>query len=96
MSSWATCPRTTDTRWPNSKFFSVQIQIPIPNKYLGFGYKGLDFVEIVVDYMSYKKYGQGTHCTKLGADKSAKIPKIVSAKAQKFGILMKKDFIGRP
>ena len=30
-------PRTTDTRWLNSQFFVAQIQIPIPNKYLGFG-----------------------------------------------------------
>ena len=34
---------TTDTRWLNPKFFAVQIQVTIPNKYLGFGYKGLGF-----------------------------------------------------
>jgi hypothetical protein len=50
------------------------------------------------------KNGQGTHCTKMGADKSAKntpnaskiyLPKL-SAQVQKFGILMKKGFIGHP
>ena len=35
--------RTTDTRRLNSKFFAVQIQIPIQNKCLGCGYKGLVF-----------------------------------------------------
>ena len=34
-------PRTTDTQWLNPKFFSAQIQIPIQNKYLGWGYRGL-------------------------------------------------------
>ena len=34
-------PRTTDTHWLNPLFFADQIQIPIPNKYLGVGYKGL-------------------------------------------------------
>ena len=43
--------RTTDTRRLNPKFFAaqIQIQIPIPNKYLGCGYKDLVFVEIVVE-----------------------------------------------
>ena len=36
--------RSTDTRWLNPKFFAAQIQIPIPNKYLGFCYKGLVFL----------------------------------------------------
>ena len=36
-------PRTTDTRRLNLKFFAAQIQIPLPNKYLGVGYKGLVF-----------------------------------------------------
>ena len=36
-------PRTMDTRCLNSQFFAAQIQIPIPNKYLGFGYNGLVF-----------------------------------------------------
>jgi hypothetical protein len=31
-------PQTTDTR-----FFAAQIQIPIPNEYLGLGYKGFVF-----------------------------------------------------
>ena len=32
-----------DTRRLNLKFFATQIQIPLPNKYLGVGYKGLVF-----------------------------------------------------
>jgi hypothetical protein len=36
-------PRTTDTQWLNPQFFAAQIRIPIPNKYLGSGYKGLVF-----------------------------------------------------
>ena len=55
--------RTTDTRWLNPKFFAVQIQIPIPNKYLGFGYKGLVFCR------NNGKLGQGSQSTKMGADK---------------------------
>ena len=35
---------------------------------MGFGYKGLVFVEIMV---SMGKHGQGTHCTKMGADSLA-------------------------
>ena len=35
--------RTTDTRRLNLKFFAAQIQIPLPNKYMGVGYKGLVF-----------------------------------------------------
>ena len=45
------------------------------------------------------KHGQGTHCTKRGADQSAdntpNTPKL-SAQAQKLGISMKKGFMGRP
>ena len=40
------------------------------------------------------KHGQGTHSTKMGADKSAE--NTPNAQAQMFGILMKKGFIGRP
>ena len=39
------------------------------------------------------------HSTKMGADKSGKIPQMpqnLSAQAQKFGISMKKGFVGRP
>jgi hypothetical protein len=52
--------------------------------------------------VDYGKHGQGTHSTKMGADKLFKnaCPKIylskLSAQAQKFGISMKKGFIGRP
>ena len=38
------CPRTTDTRRLNLKFFAAQIQISLPKKYLGVGYKGLGFL----------------------------------------------------
>ena len=49
-----------------------------------------------------EKHGQGTHCTKMGADESAentqKCPKInlskLSVQAQKFGISMKKASLG--
>ena len=37
-----------DTRRLNLKFFAAQIQIPLPNKYLGVEYKFLVFVEILV------------------------------------------------
>jgi hypothetical protein len=52
--------------------------------------------------VDYGKHGQGTHSTKMGADKLFKnaCPKIylskLSAQAQKFGISMKKGFIGHP
>ena len=36
--------QTTDTRMLNLKSFVAQIQIPLPNKYLGVGYKGLGFL----------------------------------------------------
>ena len=35
--------QTTDTRMLNLKSFAAQIQIPLPNKYLGVGYKGVVF-----------------------------------------------------
>ena len=44
METYWLSTRTTDTRWLNPQFFAVQIQIPIPNKYLGFEYKGLVFL----------------------------------------------------
>ena len=49
--------------------------------------------------MNNGKHGQGTHYTKMGADSSAQntqMPQNLSAQAQKFGISMKKGFIGRP
>ena len=49
-----------------SIFFAAQMQIPIPNIYLGFGFKGLVFEKIIVDQWKTWK----THSTKLGADKS--------------------------
>ena len=44
-----TKPQTTDTERLNLQFFASQIQIPIPNKYLGCAYEGLVFVEIMVE-----------------------------------------------
>ena len=55
--------RTMDTRRLNPLFFAAQIQIPIPSKYLGFGYKGVVFCG---------NNGKGTHSTKIGAYKMAK------------------------
>ena len=43
-----------------------QIQIPLPKKYLGVGYKGLVFCRNNGWIM--KKHRQGTHSTKMGAD----------------------------
>ena len=49
--------------------------------------------------MINEKHGQGTHCIQMGADKlpenTPNAPYYLSAQAQKFGILMKKGFIGR-
>ena len=61
--------QTTDTRWQNPKFFAAQIQIPIPDKYLGFRYKDLVFfVEM-----------ENMDSTQMGAYKLAKIPQNLSA-----------------
>ena len=75
----------------------AQIQISIPNKYLGCGYKGLVF------FQNNGTHGRGTHSTKMGADSLAgkypKCPKIyrpnLSAQAKKFWISMKIGLIGR-
>ena len=42
-------PRTTDTRWLTRRFIVAQSQIPVPDKYLELGFRGLAFVEIMVD-----------------------------------------------
>jgi len=43
------------------------------------------------------KHGQGIHSTNLGADKLAEnTPNVPNLSDQKFGISMKKGFIGRP
>ena len=99
--------RTTDTRWLNPKFFAAQIQIPIPNKYLGFGYKGLIFCRIngwIIEIVD-----KGLAVPKMSADKLAEntpnaqksicpncLGAQLCAQAEKFGISMKKGFIGRP
>ena len=46
--------------------------------------------------MNNGKHGQGTHCTKVGADCLAENTTNLLAQAQKFGVSMKKGFIGRP
>ena len=78
-------PRTTDTWWLNPWFFAAQIQIPIPNKYLGFGYKGLVFCR--------------NNGWLMGADKSTKstlnAPKFICP-CPKVWYFNKKCFIGRP
>ena len=82
-----------------SLIFATQIQIPIPSKYLRFEYKGLVFCRN--NGWLLEKTDKGT---KLVMDKSAKntpnAPKFICPnclqKAQKFGISMKKGFIGRP
>ena len=37
----------------NSQFFATHIEIQIPNKYLGFGYKGIVFSENNVHLLSF-------------------------------------------
>ena len=56
---------TTDTLRLYLKFFAAQIQIPLTNKYLEVGYKGLFFCR------NNGKHGQETHSTKMGADSLA-------------------------
>ena len=56
-----------NTRRLNPLFFESQIQIPIANKYLGCGHKGLVFYR----NKNNERHGQGTHCTKMGADSLA-------------------------
>ena len=53
--------RTTDTRWLNPEFFvaQIQIQIPIPNKYLGLEYKGSFFCRN--KWLINGKHEQGIH-----------------------------------
>ena len=49
--------------------------------------------------MNYRKLGQGTHCTKMGADSLAKLhqcPRIYRPKPQISGFQWKKGFFGRP
>jgi len=99
---YSTEPWTTDTRWLNPQFFAAQIQIPIPNKYLRFGYKGLVFYSNNGWLM--ENMDKGLTLPKWVLINRLKIPqnfpKIylpkLSAQAQKFGISTKKGFIGRP
>ena len=65
--------------------------MPLPNKYLGVGYKDLFFCR------NNEKHGQGTHSTKMGADSrpennpnaSKNLILKMSAQAQKFKIFEK-------
>ena len=41
---------------------------PNPNGFFGFGYKGFTFLNL---QLINRKYGQGTHSIKMGAEKSA-------------------------
>ena len=52
---------------------AAQIQIPLSDKYLGFGYKGLVFCKN--NGFNNGKHGQGTRSTKMGADKGQLILK---------------------
>jgi hypothetical protein len=54
----------------------------IPNKYLGFEYKGLVFCRNNGVINENNKHGQGTHSTKMSADKSAEN---IQNAAQHFG-----------
>ena len=54
------------------------VQIPIPNKYLGFGYKGLVFCRNSGWLM--ENMDKATHSTKMGPDKPAEN----ASNAQKF------------
>ena len=75
------------------QFFPAQIQLPLPNIAFGFGYKGLVFF-FRNNGGLMENMDQETHCTKMGADKSAKnTPNAqnifrpnLSDQAQKFGI----------
>ena len=55
--------QTLYTRWLNPQFLAAQI--PIANKYLEFGYKGLVFCTNEI-------HGQGTHSIKMSDDELAK------------------------
>ena len=80
----------------------AQFQIPIPNRYLGCGYKGLGFCRNNGWVIENMDKAQGTHCTKMCADKLAennpKCPKIylpnLSAQAKKLGFQWKKVSMG--
>ena len=64
---------------------------------MGCVYKGLVFCRN--NALDNGKHEQRTHSTKMGPDSLAEItpmPQNLSAHAQKFGISMKKGFIGRP
>ena len=57
---------TTDTRRLNLTFFAAQIQILLPNKYLGFGYKSLVFCRN--NGWLLESMDKESHSAKMGAD----------------------------
>ena len=69
-----------------AKFFATQTQIPIPIKYLGFGYKGLVFCRNDGGLM--EKTDIGNHSTKMGVDQLDKdtpnAPKFIYPKVWDF------------
>ena len=89
-----------ETQGPQNSLHELclaQIQIPIPNKYLGCGYKGLIFCR-----NNGGKHGQRTHSTKMGADKSTQntpnAPKFICSicllKPKSSGLEWKKASLG--
>ena len=64
-----TYSRTTDYGHTmlNPQFFAAQIQIPAPNKYLGFGHEDL----VCRNNGLFIEHEQGTHSTKMVGDTPA-------------------------
>ena len=101
MDKGLTVPKWVLINWPKipeiPRSLSAQIVCPSPKKYLGFGYKGLVFCRI------NGKHGQGTHSSKMGADKSFEntpnAPKFIFPNGlpkPKIWFRWKKGFSGRP
>ena len=67
------------TKAKSQIIFSAQIQNPLQNKHLGFGYKALVFSRN--NGWIIAKNGQGTHSTKMGADNPniSQMPQKISA-----------------
>ena len=94
--------RTTDKRWLNPWFLAAQIQIPVPNKYSGFGYKGLVFcrnngwlMEIMVKGLTVPKWVliNWPKISQMAQNLSAQI---VCPSPKVWDFDKKKGFIGRP
>ena len=79
----------------NPKFFAAQIQIQIPNKFLGCGYEG--FVLFRNNGRILENMDKGLTVPKwvlIVWPKIPPIPQNLSAQVQNFWISMKKGFIG--